>query len=116
MIEFNYVWDKGSLGAVPEVDGLADYVVVVNWRYRGTLLNEDPNQTISDDLYGQQTFQVNPEQSDYVPFDELTPEIVIGWLNLDEEAMQLAITKRIEAIVNPPIVYPPVPWENTTNA
>ena len=116
MIEFNYVWDKGSLGAVPEVDGLSDYVVVVNWRYRGTLPNEDPNKTISVDQYGQQTFQVNPEQSDYVPFEDLTPEIVIGWLNLDEQAMQLAITKQIEEIVNPPIVYPPVPWENTTNA
>jgi len=89
---------------------------VVNWRYRGTLPNEDPNKTISVDQYGQQTFQVNPEQSDYVPFEDLTPEIVIGWLNLDEQAMQLAITKQIEEIVNPPIVYPPVPWENTTNA
>ena len=112
MIEFGYVWDKGSLGAVPEVNGLADYVVVVNWRYRGTLPNEDPNQTISVDQYGQQSFQVNPEQSDYVPFDELTPEIVIGWLNLDEEAMQQAITNQINDIVNPPIVYPSVPWEN----
>lgn len=110
MIEYSYVWDANSLGAVPEIDGMQDYVVVVNWRYRGTVPQPDANDDIMVDQYGQQTFQVKPDQPDYVPFNELTQEIVIGWLNLDEEAMQLAISKQIEAILNPPIIFPPLPW------
>lgn len=116
-ITYNYIWDSGSLGAVPEIDGKQDYVVVVNWRYRGTCPDSrDVNNDIMVDQYGQQSFQVNPDHGNYIPYDELTPDVVIGWLNLDETAMQEAIAKQIESILNPPIVYPPIPWDNSSNA
>lgn len=108
-IQYSYIWDANSLGAIPEIDGKQDYVVVVNWRYRGTLPQPNVNDDIMVDQYGQQSFQVNPDHGNYVPYNELTPEIVIGWLNLDEQAMQDAIAKQIDAIVNPPIIFPPLP-------
>lgn len=116
-IQYQWVFEKGSLGCVPIVGNYSDYVVLVNWRYRGTLPNDDPNKVISVDQYGQQTFQVQQGQSDYVPFAQLTEEIVIGWLTpvLNVEAMEESIANQIDAIVNPPIVYPDIPWTSETN-
>lgn len=106
---FSWVWDTNSIGRKPISDELKDYVVEVHWRYRGSYNeSDDVNNTISIDKYGVQNFKVeyNPN---YIPFEDLTEEIIIGWLNLDEEAMQLAITNEIENILNPPIIYSNLP-------
>lgn len=116
-IIYSWIWETGSLGCIPEIEGKQDYVVIVNWRIRGTYNpTGEPNSAISVDNYGQQTLQV-VEGSEFIPFDELTPEIVIGWLEplIDVPAIEASIAAQIESIVNPPIVYPSVPWESTTN-
>lgn len=114
-INFKWIWEAGSLGSLPEVDGKKDYVVVVNWRYRGTCADpRDVNQDIMVDQYGQSTFKVEEDQKDYIPYEELTEEIIVGWLNLDVNAMEESLTKQVEAILNPPIVYPPIPFTSSS--
>jgi hypothetical protein len=113
-ISYSYIWDDDSLGAIPEIDGKADYVVIVNWRYRATYVKEDQTEIIKDD-YGQETLKVNEEQTDFIPFNELTSEIVEGWLNQDIQAMQEKLALEIEKVINPPIVYPPLPWATPTD-
>lgn len=111
-IEFKWVWDANSLGCIPNIDGKKDYVVEVHWRYRGVVSNDDPNKDIMVDNYGVQNFNVEDADPNYIPFEDLTEDIIVGWLTpiLDIDAMQLAITNQIDSIINPSIIYPPLPF------
>lgn len=55
--------------------------------------------------------------SPYTPYNELTNEIVVGWiqsaLGLDEiNALYLKLDTDINNQINPPVVNPPLPWSN----
>lgn len=114
-IIYEWIWENGSLGCVPEVDGNKDYVVVVNWRIRGTY-NRGGLPAITSDAYGQTALPV-VEGSDFVPFEELTSDIIIGWLEpiIDIPAEEAKIAQQIENILSPPIIYPSIPWASETN-
>lgn len=103
-IAFN--WIIVQLDCKPSVDGLQDYVVVCHWRYAATY------QLLYTDVYGACGFTINPEQPDFTPYPELTEAQVIGWLegSLDVTLLQEELTASMEALINPPIVSPPLPW------
>ena len=103
----SYYWIIVQLDCKPELEGMQDYVVAVHWRY-GIESGE-----IKTDIYGVQSFEV-AEGSEFIPYNELTEEIVIGWLeSLDIPTMQTNLAKQLEDIINPPIIYPPLPWLNS---
>lgn len=101
-----FKWLICQLDCKPSVDGLQDYVVVCHWRYGATFEN------VYTDLYGACAFEINPEQSDFTPYPELTEAQVIGWLeaSLDVTLLQEELCVSIENLINPPIVSPPLPW------
>ena len=51
------------------------------------------------------------EEMDYVPFEELTPEQVIGWVkdSLGQETVEAALAAQIEAQQNP-VQLSGLPW------
>jgi hypothetical protein len=53
--------------------------------------------------YGSCSFQPLPERSDYIPFEDLTEEMVIGWVQstLDVEQMEASLLAQIEEQKNP---------------
>lgn len=108
--EVSFYWIIVQLDCKPEIDGMQDYVVAVHWRY-GIQYQE-----IKTDTYGVQSFQVN-EGSTFIPYEDLTEDIVIGWLegSLNVPAMQESLIKQLEEILNPPIIYPPLPWATPTD-
>jgi hypothetical protein len=67
---------------------------------------------------GATPFTPDPQQSDFTPFDQLTQEIVLGWIQpvvtgSYEEHVNGVIAKQIADKVNP-VVEPPLPWAPPT--
>lgn len=62
-------------------------------------------------------FEVEADKPGYVPYNELTESVVLGWVfeKLTPEQYNLVIdtiNNAIEAQVNPPIISPELPWSN----
>lgn len=98
-------WVIVQLDCVPSYNELQDYVINVHWRYNVTY------QDIVTDIYGLASFTESVGDN-FIPFNELTEAIVTQWLesSLDVASLQSTLIKRVEDIVNPPIISPPLPW------
>ena len=103
-----YSWVISSLECYPEHEGHPDVVFTIHWRRQAT------DGTNTADVYGSQGVTLDPAAS-FTPFDQITKSQVEGWL---EDAMgaervselDAALDKQIAALVNPPVVTPPLPW------
>lgn len=101
----NFKWNVNPMDCVIDEDGLTNVVQTVHWRLTGT----DENG-VSSDVYGAQSFP-KPEAEGYIPFEDLTEEIVAGWLEsvLDVPAMEAQIEAAINLINNPVMVQLSLP-------
>jgi hypothetical protein len=95
-----YSWEINPLDCIIAEDGMTNIVQTVHWRYNGV----DEKGTTSG-LYGAQSFPT-PSSQGFVPFNQLTNEIVAGWLTsvLDVPAMEAQIAESIYLINNPVMV------------
>lgn len=84
------------------------FVVTVHWTVQKV------KDTFIASQYGTQSFEFDPNQPGYIPYDQLTPGIVTGWL-IDAwgpeqiEAKEKALDAQIANMENPPIVSG-LPW------
>ena len=85
------------------------YVVNVIFNVSGT------DGTYSTSLEGNITF--NPEQDEvgFVPYEQLTQDEVIGWINIATNNLEnyyASINGQINALANPPVppANTPLPW------
>lgn len=93
------------------------FVLNVHWRFSITETTEDGNNYYADS-YSVASYQQDEESEDFIPFEDITEEIVIGWVkeSLGEEQlalMQSSVIQQIESQKNPPIVYG-LPWAQET--
>ena len=95
-----YNWVISAVECKVKDGDLKDVIFVVHWRFNAS--NEDG---ISAEIYGAESFEA-PKEDDFTPFDEVTTEQVIGWLeaSLDVEEMKLNLDKQINLLVNPEVV------------
>lgn len=103
-----YNWTISCLDCYPEHEGQTDVVFNVHWRCNG----EDGEYAGS--VYGTQSLTLDPE-APFTPFADLTEAQVVGWVKdaMGEEAVaahEAAVAAQIEALVNPPVVTPALPW------
>lgn len=86
-------------------DGMTNVIQTIHWRLTGT----DENG-ISSDVYGSQSFP-KPSEEGFIPFEDLTKEIVVGWLEatLDVPALEAQIEAQINLINNPVMVQLSLP-------
>ena len=101
-------WNVVQMDAYPEYDGEQDVVFTVHW----TLTGVDGNYTGS--VYGSVGVTLDPE-SPFTPYNELTLEQVVGWVQEALGPEQVAsyefnVATQIENQINPPVVTPPLPW------
>lgn len=109
MTEITNTWAIVSMDCKPDVNGLIDYVVTSHWTLTGT------DGIYTGSVYGTASFEVDPNKPDYIPFDELTEELVIEWTQAALGAEQVAtyeanVATQIENQINPPIIRPELPW------
>ena len=106
-----YTWTIQAMYVIQQPE--PNYVVNVSWTITGT----DGEYTASSQA--DTILAVNDEQSDYIPYADLTEAIVINWV---QEALgptgihnyESGIVGQIEAMKNPPVSpeQAPLPWAN----
>jgi len=88
-------------------------VTVAHWRATDseTVGEGDDAVTYSASSYGTVGFTPDPTDPDYVPYADLTEEMVLGWVweTVDQEATEAALAAKIEAEKNP-VTANGVPW------
>lgn len=101
---------------IHQLERIADsgFVVTVHWRLAMTDTDES-GKTYYADTYSMLTYTQDPESTEYIPYEELTEGIVVGWVeeSLGEERlaeMEGSLIANIEAQKNPPILKG-LPWE-----
>ena len=104
-------WIINQMDCVPQDGDLTDFVVTVHWNRNATEVVNEKEYFAS--VYGSQSFSKD-DVTNFIPYEELTYEIVCGWLDstIDVVALDLNLDQQIENQVNPPIVTPPLPFVN----
>jgi len=97
----NYQWN------VIQMDRLTSDGFVVTVHYTVNAVDGD----YSASTYG--TVGYTQEEGNIIPFDSLTPEIVIGWVkdSLGQETVEEALAAQIDAQKNP-VQLSGLPWSN----
>jgi hypothetical protein len=108
-----YTWDITSL-KVMTVGAEPNYVVQTYWTKTGT--DENGNTGVFN---GATPLTPNPEQTDFVPYDQLTQEIVLSWIQpvvVDsyENHVNDIIAKQIADKINL-VIEEAVPWSTGTS-
>ena len=83
-----------------------DYVVNVTWQVDGV------DGTYTASIGGNTVFSSN-QSSTFIPYDQLTEEIVLGWIPADQIASaQACVQGQIDSMINPPVSpqRTPLPW------
>jgi len=107
-------WIINTMVCLKEDGDLKDFVVNVNWTRiaKERIKDKEYQATAYDSI----SFSKN-DVIIFVPYEDLTYEIVCGWLDasIDVEALDLNLDAQIESQVNPPLVVLPLPWEVKAN-
>jgi len=107
-----YSWTINALDTYPTQDSLANVVYNIHW---GLTATSDQNDTDGNPYtatsIGTQVVAA-PDADDYTAFDDLTQEIVEGWLeasDLDVDAIKTGLDAQIEEKITPTSVTKQLP-------
>ena len=108
----NYKWLISSLDSYPKnAEGLTDVICLVHWRYQAEQVQDD--KTYFAEVYGASSVP-SPDPADFVPYEEVTYEMVCGWLEsiLDVESLNANLDSQIADQITPKIITLPLPFNN----
>lgn len=101
-----YEWNCKTVDVHPIEEEYTDVVYNVHWSLKGISDQLDPDgNPYQASSIGTQTVALDPE-SEFIPFDQLTNEIVVGWTKEAMGAEQVAeleqsLAAQIEEKINP---------------
>jgi hypothetical protein len=105
-----YTWTVTKLYTLQQPD--PNYVVTAYWRLTGV-----DGQYVAY-AEGNNTFD-SQQESNFIPYDQLTNEIVIGWVQNQLGAggifsWEACVQGQINSLINPPVSpqITPLPWGN----
>lgn len=103
-----YSWNVAALECVPHEDGLTNIVKTVHWI---RLAKDGAYETSS---YGSVAIPAPTSPGNFIPYEDLAEDDVEAWLDtyVDVDATDAALANQIAALKNPPVVTPPLPWNN----
>lgn len=104
MSTFQWVIPQDSMITVKSIDGLSDVVVTVN-AFRQ--ISDESTSTQIPVCVG-----LTPPSEGFIPYDQLTKEIVEGWLNenSDVTTLDIELSFQLENIKNPKVQVLPNPF------
>ena len=83
------------------------FIIVAHW-----ICNASENG-YSTELYGSEIFEYDPNQADFIPYEQLTESIVVGWvhtrLGSNVAVIESTVTDSLDKLVNP-VVLSGLPW------
>ena len=106
----SYSWVISQLECIPQHGGLENVVMVIHWRRQAT------DGLHMADVYGTQSVTLDP-LAPFTTFEQITKEQVEGWLADAMGSERIAeldanLDSQIDALINPPVIRPPLPWSN----
>ena len=105
-----YAWDCKTVDVYPEYEEHTDTVYNVHWRLNATSSekHEVDGQEVpyTASVYGTQSLSLEDVGSDFIPFADLTNEIVSGWVEgiMNEEKvakLKSSLDTNIDQQINP---------------
>lgn len=101
-------WNVVQLDCYPQYEGESDVVFTVHWNLTGV------DGEYTGYVYGSTGVTLNPDEP-FTPYNSLTLDQVIGWVQSALGAEQVAayeanVAQQISDQQNPPVVTPPLPW------
>ena len=112
-MDINYNWNFNPLESYPTASGETDVVFLVHWQlYANT-------GSYGASAIGTQTIATLESGSTFIPFNELTQDIVYGWVTSsmgseNVDILYASLSASIENQINPPVLVQQAPWLNTT--
>ena len=112
-LDITYNWNFNTLESYPTASGETDVVFLVHWQlYAST-------GSYGASSIGTQAIAALQSGSTFIPFNELTKDIVYGWVTSSMgsgsiDAMYASLAVNIENQINPPVLVQQAPWLNTT--
>jgi hypothetical protein len=102
-------WSVSRMEVVPSLNGLSNIVKNIHWVYYG---NVEINGKKYSSYYSDITTLPPPVGDSFLPYENLTPEIVYGWLDSMANVgfARSFIYKNLQNAFNPPIIILPLPF------
>ena len=112
-----YNWTFNPLTCHTHLEGHEDVVMTIHWQLHATQETEEKMYAAQN--IGTCSFPFNSEDDTFIPFAELTKEIVQQWVEtqLGEERveqMKMSLATQIQEQITPKIINRPAPWEAIT--
>jgi len=108
-MEVTYQWQILGMKEYPQQDGLSNVVFYIRYnRIATTIVNEKEYKA---NFVGEYLCPF-PSSSDFIPFNQLTKEIVDSWLNagVDHVSIDAGLLSRLQDQVTPTEIELPLPW------
>lgn len=102
-------WVISAMECKVREEDMDDVVIIVHWRYQATETHE--KKEYFAETYGATSVGM-PDPENFTPFDQLTKDQVVGWLeeSLDVDAMDKSLQENINLQINPVTVTLPPAW------
>jgi len=120
-VTINYNVD--NIQCYTQYDQYTDVVVKVGWSCIGSGIAQAGPQsgsTVSMSYPNTTPLTLNSgswDSGSFVPFNQLTNEIVMGWvfgeIGNQKDAIDNYVTEQVQQMINPTIVNLPLPWQPT---
>jgi hypothetical protein len=81
-MEYNWIFSEDSFQCAKALDGLTNVIECIHWKYEAT----DGN--ISGVIAGCNGFAA-PTSEDFIPYEELTKEEIISWIEAANDVVEL---------------------------
>jgi hypothetical protein len=105
-----YTWIISQLECYPEFDNYQNIVFNVFWNCVGEdIVN---NVSFVSSINSSISVQLDPT-APYIPYADLTQDEVLNWVwtsGVDKDATEAEVDAKVQALVNPTVVSPPLPW------
>lgn len=102
-------WVISAMECRVHEDNMDDVVIIVHWRFQANEIHDEKDYFA--ETYGATSVGM-PDPENFTPYDQLTEEQVVGWLEaeLDVPAMTASLQENIDLQINPVVVTLPPAW------
>jgi hypothetical protein len=109
-----YNWNFNPLESYPTASGQTDVVFNVHWQLYATL----ESSSYASSIIGTQSIPLFESGSTFIPYNELTKDLVFGWVTASMEASfsgsveakYVSLSQSIYNQINPPVLVQQAPW------